>query len=110
MIAVQEVTKWVDIEYSEPNHIYLLEGDRVHAYIPKGADTARYFKKPLRIDQRRRKFVKLDYNPFDTTVKSNLIKVLGSKGNEYFIDPDAQTCSCPGFTFRNTCKHIKEYV
>ena len=106
MIAVKEVTKWEsDIQ---ANHTYLLDGDNMIAYIKFGKGSPFYFKKPIRIDKRGRKFEELKKNPFKTEVKSELIEVLGSKGNKYFIDPEAKTCTCSGFTFRGTCKHIKD--
>jgi hypothetical protein len=39
------------------------------------------------------------------------VKVKGSKGNEYTltITEDRIACSCPGFGFRHTCKHVNEY-
>jgi len=39
---------------------------------------------------------------------ANVIEVKGSKGETYTVDPEAQTCTCPGYTFRGTCKHVKE--
>jgi len=106
MIAVKEVTKWEsDIQ---ANHTYLLDGDNMIAYIKFGKGKPFYFKKPIRIDNRGRKFEELKKNPFNTEVKSELIEVLGSKGNKYIIDPEAKTCTCSGFTFRGTCKHIKD--
>ncbi len=106
MIAVREVTKWNDIDYRQPNHVYLLQGDKIHAYIPWGEGTPQYFKKPLRIDQRRRKFVPIDHDPFGTLPESNTVEVTGSRGEVYYVDPDAQTCSCPGYKFRGKCKHL----
>ncbi len=34
--------------------------------------------------------------------------VKGSNGNEYIVKTSngVKTCSCPGFTFRKSCKHI----
>ena len=36
--------------------------------------------------------------------------VAGSKGNEYVVtlDNGRYTCSCPGHSFRGTCKHVEE--
>lgn len=106
MIAVKEVTEWVDLEYKVPNHVYLLQGDRIHAYIPWGSGEPYYFKKPPRIDQARRKFVELESNPFGVQEKSNLVRVKGSKGDVYYVDPEAGTCTCPGYKYRGKCKHI----
>jgi hypothetical protein len=109
MIAVKEVTQW-DME-SQPNHIYLLDGDKIMAYISNGKTEPIYLHRPMRIDQRGRKFQELKISPFKAQVKSTLIEVKGSKGNSYWVDPDKKTCSCPAFKFgKGTCKHIKEVL
>jgi hypothetical protein len=108
MIAVKEITKW-DGE-SQPNHIYLLDSDRIHAYIPHGKNEPQYFAKPLKMDTRGRKFQELKINPFKVAIKSTLIEVKGSKGDTYYVDPEKGKCSCPAHTFRGTCKHVKEVL
>ena len=106
MEAIKEVTVW---ESSfQPNHTYLMDGDKAVAYVKSTGGDAFYFKTPLRIDKRYRKFVAADVALFNRRVKTSLIEVKGSKGNSYFVDPEANTCTCPGFTFRGACKHVKE--
>jgi hypothetical protein len=91
-----------------PPHVYLLDGTNLVAYIKKGETKPFYFKNPIKgFDKRGRKFEKLNANPFKAPVKSNLITVAGSKGQTYSVDPDAKTCTCPGFTFRGACKHLE---
>jgi hypothetical protein len=109
MIAVRETTVWKDVAV-QPNHVYLMDGDKAVAYIKWGAGEAFYFKNPLRLDKRGRKFETLKTNPFKAKVVSNMIRVEGSKGAVYEVDPDARTCTCPGFTFRGACKHISNLV
>ena len=93
-----------------PPHIYLLEGTKLVAYIKTGTSEPFYFKNGIKgFDKRGRKFESITPNPFKVKTQSNLIKVKGSKGNEYTIDTDAQTCNCPGFTFRGSCKHMASH-
>ena len=110
MQILEEVTKW-EVDYRQPTHVYLLDGDKIVAYQKWGNGDVGYLPNPIRLDRRGRKFVEVKSNAFIINeVKSKLITITGSKGNTYQVDPDASTCTCPGFTFRNTCKHIKEYV
>lgn len=105
MEAIREVTDW---NGNTPNHTYLVDGTKLVAYIAAGSKEPFYFKDPLNFDRRGRKFQTLKTSPFSLEKKETRIKVLGSKGNVYWVDPEAQTCTCPGFTYRGTCKHLSE--
>ena len=109
MEAVREVTVWTGVEYRQPNHDYLLDGDRIVAYRPWGTGEIRRSSGKIKIDRRGRKFEPLDPNPFaelDAKKESMVIEVKGSKGNSYFVNKEERTCTCPGFTFRGNCRHL----
>jgi len=112
MEAVREITVWQGVDYRQPNHDYLLDGDRIVAYRPWGTGEIRRSSGKIKIDRRGRKFVPLDPNPFAelNTAKAEpmVVEVKGSKGNSYWVNVEERTCTCPGFTFRGHCKHIKE--
>jgi hypothetical protein len=101
--AFLETTKWDgDIQ----NHIYLLEGDKAIAYIGERTTVAHYFKKPITIDKRGRTFIEVATTLFEEEVNTDLREVAGSKGAVYYVNDEEKTCTCPGFTFRGTCKHL----
>ena len=106
MEALREVTVWEGS--TQPNHIYLMDGSKAVAYIKFGTGEPFYFKNGITLDKRGRKFVAADKKLFKVKAQSNLVEVKGSKGNSYWVDPEAQTCTCPGFTFRGSCKHVTE--
>lgn len=92
-----------------PAHTYLLDGTTLVAYIKKGEREPFYFKNGIKnFDKRGRKFEVIKPNPFKAKKESSLIEFRGSKGNSYWVDPEAKTCTCPGFTFRGACKHVAE--
>lgn len=108
MEALREVTVWK--ESYQPNHDYLLDGDRIVAYRPWGTAEIRRLSGKIKIDRRGRKFVKLDPSPFDIEEdkESMVIEVKGSKGEIYYVDAEAKTCTCKGFQFRGACRHLAE--
>jgi hypothetical protein len=108
MEAIREITVWEGVEYRQPNHTYLMDGDKAVAYIKWHEGEPEYFKRPMRLDKRYRKFEKADIGLFSRKVESSLIEVKGSKGNTYFVNPEDKTCTCPGFTFRGACKHVEK--
>jgi hypothetical protein len=117
MEALQEVTDWGTA--AATNNTYLLDGTNLVAYIPQGGKPY-YFKNPIKgFDKRGRKFVKVDIGLFPNNHPLALFSiginrvlntrtVKGSKGETYTVNDDEGTCSCPGYTYRGTCKHIKE--
>jgi hypothetical protein len=114
MQAYKETTVWDDGN-TAINHTYLLNGDQMIAYIRVGTSVPFYFKNPIRISKSGRKFEVVEPNPFDnipTVVVQqelgNTREIDGSKGAKYIVDLDAKTCTCPGYTYRGTCKHTKE--
>jgi hypothetical protein len=89
-------------------HTYLLDGTTLVAYIKTGETTPFYFKNGIKnFDKRGRKFDKVDTKQFKA-VKKTTITVQGSKGQTYEIDPEAKTCTCPGYIYRGQCRHLAE--
>ena len=105
MKILQETTVW---DTAVPNHIYYVSDNKENllAYIKASNNEPVVFKKPIKFSIRNRTFKELDSTP----APSSLIQVQGSKGAVYTVDPEAQSCSCPGFMYRGDCKHIKELV
>lgn len=107
MQAVKETTVWPN--KASPNHTYLLDGNNLVAYIRYGTTEAKYFTSPIKgFSKSGRKFVlaSLDLFEFPTQV-SSVREVIGSKGDVYIINLDEGTCTCPGYTYRGACKHVK---
>lgn len=112
--AFLETTVWAGLGVNaHPNHVYLLDGDNAIAYIKVGTTEPYYFKKPIRIIKRGRTFTKVTPNPFsvvETEKDPSVVEVAGSKGAVYYVNTVEKTCTCPGFTFRGTCKHIQSVL
>lgn len=99
MKILQEITQWDD---NTPNHIYHVnDAGKLVAYAPASTGVVQTFKISKMFDTRARKFKTLQ-----TIVENepDVVTVKGSNGAVYTIRDGM--CSCPGFKFRGTCKHI----
>ncbi len=109
--AFKETTVWTD-GVTTVNHTYLLNGDKAVAYIRYGTTEPFWFKVPIRIDKRGRKFEQVSNDlfaaSFNVFTPSDVVEVKGSKGAVYFVNTTENTCTCPGYTYRGSCKHVKE--
>ena len=106
MNAVQETTKWAGKQ--QPNHTYLIDADRMVAFIKKGDKTPVYFKTPIQINVRGRTFVPVVPSPFKVVKAADTIEVTGSTGTTYFVNTVERRCTCPGYIYRGQCKHTKD--
>jgi hypothetical protein len=120
MEALKETTNWGP---GTKNNTYLLDGTNLIAYIPHGGQPYQ-FKNPIKgFDKRGRTFEKVDIELFPNrthyaqVINSAMIKmndyfdsrkVTGSKGEIYTVNDKEGTCTCPGYTYRGACKHIKQ--
>lgn len=119
---MREVTEWA-VEGPQPNHVYLMQGDRAYAYVPWGRGKPQYFQRYQTINRKGRKFVEERKNPwgFAKTLpgvtdvvpekpRGQTWTVQGSKGNSYTVSLDAGiwSCTCPGHGFRGRCRHVTE--
>ena len=109
----QETTDYSD---GIASGVYLLSDDKtkMYAYVAPGQKSVKTFKNFIRIDTRRRKFVavKNTYGykiPAEDTSNPRWT-VTGSKGDRYIVEKtdNGLTCTCSGFKFRGSCRHIKE--
>lgn len=88
-------------------HVYLLDGSTLIAYKKWGTEEPYYFKQGIKgFDKRGRKFEAVKPSPFTVKKVSSARAVLGSKGETYYVDDEAKTCTCAGYTFRGACKHL----
>lgn len=102
-------------------HVYFFPVEEFHYY--EGVETKCKWAKPhelaittndavgLRIIQRAniRAIDGVEYAYSEGVVKTITRIVQGSKGAEYVVTLGANSsCTCPGFTFRGDCKHVKE--
>ena len=101
---LQEVTDWG--KYKVNNGIYHVNSaGKLVAFQPNADSPVQTLNVPsTQFSKSRRKFKKIGERP--ETVAPTAILVKGSKGNYYSINNGK--CTCPGFTFRGTCKHLKE--
>lgn len=94
-----------------PAHTYLLDGNNLVAYIKKGDVEPYYFKQPIKgFSKSGRKFKPTTQSLFTVQVLPEvaLKAIQGSKGSVYYVNEAEGTCTCPGYTYRGACKHVKE--
>jgi hypothetical protein len=102
--ALLETTVWED---NTPNHTYLFDGDRALAYIKSGSSEVIRFSKPMQVSKRYRTFKKVSADLFGIMKSdTNVIEVMGSKGEVYQVNKADWSCTCKGWSFRGTCKHV----
>ena len=91
-----------------PAHTYLLDGNNLVAYVKVNTTTPFYFKNPIKgFDKRGRKFEPGNSNLFTIKKATHGKTVIGSRGQTYTVT--AESCTCPGFTYRGTCKHMVKH-
>jgi hypothetical protein len=89
-------------------HTYLLDGNNLVAYVKVNETTPFYFKNPIKgFDKRGRKFAPGNTSLFNQKKDANEHTVIGSSGQVYTVTEES--CSCPGFTYRGTCKHMVKH-
>ena len=91
-----------------PQHTYLLDGNTLVAYVKVNETEPFYFRNPIKgFDKRGRKFAPGNITLFNTKKETHAKTVIGSSGQTYTVT--AESCTCPGFTYRATCKHMAEH-
>ena len=79
------------------------------AYQPNAESELQVLNVPsTQFSKARRKFKKIGSYP-EITNEPHVKLIEGSNGNTYSLDTEKGTCSCPGYTYRGNCKHVKEY-
>jgi hypothetical protein len=121
--AYKEITVWDKAEFKVPNHTYLFDGkSNILAYAKESNDELVILHKPLPLDNRRRKFIKVKHKALDaygaTIVLEpppvanniNIFMVKSDSGKEYTVEKidGKYSCNCVGFAYRGACKHSKQ--
>jgi len=121
--AYKEITVWDKAEFKVPNHTYLFDGkSNILAYAKESNDELVILHKPLPLDNRRRKFIKVKHKALDaygaTIVLEpppvanniNIFMVKSDSGRKYTVEKinNKYSCNCIGFAYRGTCKHSKQ--
>ena len=120
--AYKEMTEWDKSEFVVPNHTYLFDGkSNILAYAKASNDELVILHKPLPLDTRRRKFVKVKHKVLDEYAKTVVLPevnldnvphwlVKNDKGKTYTITLESgkYQCNCVGYSYRGKCKHSEQ--
>jgi hypothetical protein len=120
--AYKEVTEWDNSEFVVPNHTYLFDGkSNILAYAKATNDELVILHKPLPIDTRRRKFIKVKHKALDEYGATVVIdvpnldntphwSVVSNSGKTYTVTLESgkYQCNCIGYAYRGACKHSKQ--
>jgi len=118
----KEVTVWNNPEFRVPQNVYLFDGkSNALAYAKESGGEIFIFKKPLPMDTRRRKFIKVKHKELDAYGATVVLdvpnlentphwSVKSDSGKTYTVTLESgrYTCNCIGFAYRNKCKHSEE--
>ena len=123
--SYKEVTEWINPDFRVPAHTYLFDGkSNILAYAKESNDELVILHKPLPLDGRRRKFIKVKHEALDaygaTIVLApppvanniNIFMVKSDSGKEYTVEKidGRYSCNCIGFSYRNSCKHSEQVM
>ena len=112
MKCLVEVTGW-DTEV-QPNHTYLVSGDKMIAYRPHHTGPVEWFKHPMRLNRARRRFEERAVCSTEWGIESAedpaVVTVQGSRGNNYEVNIQEKTCSCTGYRFHGRCRHLDQVI
>jgi len=120
MQILKETTEW-ESDFPIINKIYLLDlKDNIIAYT-NSDNTIIQLKSPIKIDKRRRKFIKVNHaglsklilnyksedNNYNIINNNTRIFKVKSKDKEYtvLLKDNNYNCNCIGFGYRGKCKH-----
>jgi hypothetical protein len=120
--AYKEVTEWDKAEFKVPNHTYLFDGkSNILAYAKASNDELVILHKPLPIDTRRRKFIKVKHKALDEYGATVVLdvpnlentphwSVKSDSGKTYTVTLESgkYQCNCVGYAYRGKCKHSDE--
>jgi hypothetical protein len=56
--VIREVTEW-KVDYRQPNHVYLMKGEKAVGYQKWGEGEPIYYTTKQKLDKRGRKFIKV---------------------------------------------------
>ena len=109
---LKETTNWPDYDC---NHTYLLDNKGyIVAYAKNHTNDIDILTSKIRLDKRRRTFVKSNHNELSKLLKNDVpekgtrVFKVKSKANEYMVESTGYkySCTCTGYNFRGKCKHI----
>ena len=117
--AYKEITEWSDTEFVVPNHTYLFDGkSNILAYAKASNGELVILHKPLPLDTRRRKFIKVKHKALDAYGATVVIdvpnlentphwSVKSDSGKTYtvILESGKYQCNCIGYAYRGKCKH-----
>ena len=120
--AYKEVTEWNNPEFRVPQNVYLFDGkSNALAYAKESNGEIFIFKKPLPMDTRRRKFIKVKHKELDAYGATVVIEepdltntphwsVKSDSGKTYTVTLESgkYQCNCIGYAYRGACKHSKQ--